>query len=130
MFGFVSLKKYDLAIETIEDLEHDKKVLNIKLKSKDEIINKLRQDLADNEKNINAMTVSKGSLEILCDSQKKKIQAIGGKLGGYKKQANKLKKEKNEMLNLINNLLLERQKFLKQKKIPTIEELKRNFKKN
>lgn len=60
------------------------------------------------------------------DDLKHSVHQKVGSIGGLKRQNNKLKNERKEMLDLINNLIKELKK--KPKNRPTLEELKRYFK--
>lgn len=81
--------------------------------AKDEKIKKLEITIAEKVEKLNATEIVKRS--------------IAGRNGGLKKANNKMVAEKKEMLELINNLIKERQKLMKEKNSPTIEELKKYF---
>lgn len=74
---------------------------------------------------------------LLLDTSNKRVQAKeklrrknAGKVGALQKKNNELLKEKQEMLDLINKLIAENQKLKRTKKKPTIDEMRRYFKKN
>ena len=130
MLGLVTKSKYDTQKRIADKLANDLRVVNRNLEIKKEIVKRLEDKIArydsiivEHDKEINKLNTNLKSL-------KKQNKIFSGRIGGYKKQINKLKKEKNSMMELIQNLITERQKKLKLKKRPTIEELKKYFKKN
>lgn len=122
-----------------EDIEKELNELEIEFndykKQAEKNNNKFTRDIELLENNIITKNETIEKLEIKIAETMKKLnetekakKSIAGKSGGLKKANNKMLAEKKEMLELINNLIKERQKFMKGKKRPTIEELKKYFK--
>lgn len=100
-------QRYD---DTTENLK-----LKMELSNKDDTIKALEQTIADLK-------------EQLADVEKKR-RVNAGKVGSYVKKMQFLANEKKEMMDLINNLIDERQRILKLKKRPTLNEIKKYFRK-
>ncbi len=95
-------------------LEHSKKEYD-----KLQFIHELFKKQAENEKEILFNKIS--------DLKHKEHQKVGA-IGGLKRSNNKLKKERKEMMELINRLIVELKKKPNQRKTPTINELKKYYK--
>lgn len=120
-----------------------------KLNNASNKINQLKQQLElEEQKSKQQLEIEKQKLDdykkesqeqylLLLDNSNKRVQAKeklrrknAGKVGALQKKNNELLKEKQEMLDLINKLIAENQKLKKTKKKPTIDEMRRYFKKN
>lgn len=120
-----------------------------KLNNASNKINELKQQLElEEQKSKQQLEIEKQKLDdykkesqeqylLLLDNSNKRVQAKeklrrknAGKVGALQKKNNELLKEKQEMLDLINKLIAENQKLKKTKKKPTIDEMRRYFKKN
>ena len=130
MFGFVSKNKYELSQKVIKELELDISRYDKKLNAKQEIINKLQQNNAKYEEIIMNYDKEINILKNECDKKELQRRKSSGKLGNCKRKLNIALKEKKEMMELINNIISERQKILKLKKKPTLDEMRKYFKKN
>lgn len=95
-------------------LEHSKKEYD-----KLQFIHELFKKQCESEKEILFNKIS--------DLKHKEHQKVGA-IGGLKRSNNKLKKERKEMMELINRLIIELKKKPNQRKTPTINELKKYYK--
>jgi len=72
--------------------------------------------------------IARANIEL--DIKEKQRRQNAGKIGGLTTYRNKLLAEKKEMLALYERLLLEIRKLSREKKKPTLEELRKYFKTN
>lgn len=115
-------------------------------------------DIKDSIVNLNVMfhqtfSIMQGDIENLCDYNKElekltldqqeknnklKLQLAlkekqrkenASRVGGLQKQVNKLTEERKQMMDFINRCINEMSKMSKEKKSPTVEELKKYFRK-
>ena len=129
MFGFISKSEYELIKKTNERLENYIIDLEKKQKNNRETINKLTLENSQYEKFIFDYDKEINNLKNECDVKEYQRRKSAGKLGICKRKLNSALREKQEMMELINNLICERQKIMKLNKKPTIEEMKKYFKK-
>ena len=90
---------------------------------------KLKMELSNKDDTIKVLEKTIADLKEQLASIEKKRRVNAGKVGSYVKKMQFLANEKKEMMDLINNLIDERQKILKLKKRPTLNELKKYFRK-
>lgn len=140
MFKIISKKryekeineKYEISLEYsryksktdayIDDLNKQTRDLCNVLDKRNKELDKSNKELIEKEKEITC-------LQTKIKKKEKLRRKSAGKTGGLVKQNQKLLAERQEMLELINNLIVERQKLKQERKRPTIGELKRYFRK-
>lgn len=113
------------------------KLLNDKISTEKECskeINAFKKKLEEVELNAYRTKKHAADLELLLDDTHKQLDEKeearhknACKVGGLTKENHKLINEKKEMLDFIGKLLIERKKYIKDKKHPTLEELKKYF---
>lgn len=115
----------------------DLKAFREKLLDSEQEITKLRKEILTRE-NLNKKLTEEIGEYVQCiaraniklDIKEKQRRQNAGKIGGLTTYRNKLLAEKKEMLTLYERLLLEIRKLSREKKKPTLEELRRYFKTN
>ncbi len=128
MFGFVSRKKYELLQSVNRELDLDISRLDKKLDSCQTTINNLKFENLKYEEIIVKYDKEINKLKKECELKEKQRRQSAGRCGNYKRKLNASLREKKEMMDLINNLIVERQNVMKLKKRPTIEEMRKYFK--
>lgn len=118
-------KSYKKATKFYEEMkeEFDRNILerNSYINSLEKLVEKQNNQLKDNAKLIDQ---SKNKLI----KKEKNRRETAGKVGGLTAKNNRLLREKQDMLDLINRLLVELRKLSKEKHKPTLKELKEYFK--
>ena len=122
-------KDYDQLLSTykicINQAEKTVKKYNEYITEKNAYIKKLQQALEKQNKDlIKTLTFYENKLKEKENARRKSA----GKSGGLIAKNNKMQQEKQQMLDLINRLLVEIRKLSKEKKKPTLTELKKYFK--
>ena len=137
MFGFVRKKDYELLEKNIKELNHDISILDGLLEQEKKINDKLKKSnseyeelIGDFDRNVNTLEKENTNLKNQLDTKEKQRRKVAGKYGNCNRKLKKFVKERKDMMDLINNLIIERQKILKLKKKPTIEEMRNYFKKH
>lgn len=121
--------------------------ISLKLDSAESEIQSLKKELGEEKeiheifKNLKKNNISKLENKVMnlsvqniqLNEQVQKKEKLrrknSGKLGAFQKKINYLQKERDEMMNLINNLLQENMKLKRLKKKPSINDLRHYFKK-
>lgn len=109
--------------EKIADLEQDKAKLRKDILTRENLNKKLSEEI---EEYVSCICKA----NTLIDIKEKQRRQNAGKIGGLTTYRNKLLAEKKEMLALYDRLLLEIRKLSREKKKPTLEELRKYFKTN
>lgn len=109
--------------EKIADLEQDKAKLRKEILTRENLNKKLMEEIDEY-----VQCIARANIEL--DIKEKQRRQNAGKIGGLTTYRNKLLAEKKEMLALYERLLLEIRKLSREKKKPTLEELRRYFKTN
>ena len=128
MFGFVSRKKYELLKRVNQELDLDISRLDKRLDSCNSTINNLKFENLKYEETIVKYDKEINKLKKECDLKEKQRRQSAGRCGNYKRKLNESLKEKKEMMDLINSLISERQQVMKLKKRPTVDEMRKYFK--
>ena len=101
MIKIISRKKYDYLQNMIKNLKQEIVSCNKKIKDRQESEDKLNQKLSETTRNAMQYAREKKLLEAECEKKREQEKILYGKLGGYKKQNNKLKKENEELKNTL-----------------------------
>lgn len=109
--------------EKIADLEQEKAKLRKDILTRENLNKKLTEEI---EEYVTCICKANTMIEI----KEKQRRQSAGKIGGMTTYKNKMLAEKQEMLALIDRLLLEIRKLSRERKKPTLEELRKYFKTN
>lgn len=130
MFLLISKRKYELLCKNNERLECKNIELNKKIENNKIVIDNLKLYKSKYEDIIVNCDKEINKLKQECSLKELQRRKTSGKLGNYKRKMNNLVAEKEEMIELINNLIDERQQMMKLRKKPTVDELRKYFKKH
>lgn len=109
--------------ERILDLEQEITKLRKDILTRENLNKKLMEEIDEY-----VQCIARASIEL--DIKEKRRRQNAGKIGGMTTYKNKMLAEKQEMLALIDRLLLEIRKLSRERKKPTLEELRKYFKTN
>ncbi|MBQ9658729.1 MAG: hypothetical protein IJV31_08185 [Clostridia bacterium] len=127
-------KEHEDKIKLLNDITNTKKECSEEISAFKKKIEELESAVSVANKRADDLDTELTCVNILLDDANKQLDEKeearhknACKVGGLTKENHKLINEKKEMLDFIGKLLTERKKYIKDKKHPTLEELKKYF---